>query len=127
MSGSGGVAWARFLFDQHVNARAMRVLRERGVDVVHVGEAGLTRADDPEIFVWAKGASRLIVTRNHRDFAPLARLYATNGEDFPGVLFYAASIRESDVGGHVRALERWIERARTLGRNPARNGWDWLG
>lgn len=130
MSGSTGEDPYRFLFDQHVNGRSLRQLRKRGVDVLHVAEVGLAEADDADIFVWAMRESRLVVTRNYRDFVPLVQSHASHGgsdRDSPGVLFDPTSIRESDVGGHVRALERWIERAEAIGGNPARNGYEWLG
>lgn len=127
MSGASTASAYRFLFDQHVNGRALRRLRERGVDVVHTAEVGLAEADDPDVLAWARSESRLVVTRNDRDFVPLVRAYAANGNDFPGVLFYPTSVRHSDVGAHVRALEAWIERAEATGRNAARSGLDWLG
>jgi hypothetical protein len=38
-----------FVFDEHVNGVALRRLRSRGVDVVHVAEAGLSGAPDARI------------------------------------------------------------------------------
>lgn len=116
----------RFVFDQHVNARALRTLREDGVDVVHVAEVGLSEADDPEIMAWAVREDRIVVTRNYRDFAPLAEAYGAGGREHPGVLFLSSSIGHADVGHHVRALQAWIRDAQTTGRNPARNGLGWL-
>jgi predicted nuclease of predicted toxin-antitoxin system len=116
----------RFVFDQHVNAPALRQLRESGVDVVHVAEVGLNEADDPDILAWATERDRIVVTRNYRDFAPLVDAYARRGIDFPGVLFYATSVRHSDVGHHVRALLQWIDETGQADRNPVRNGIGWL-
>lgn len=117
----------RFVFDQHVNARALRELRERGVDAVHAAEVGLADADDAAIFNWALREGRIIVTRNYRDFAPLVTASGRRGQAFPGVLFYPTSIHGSDVGAHVRALERWIENARGQGGSTVRNSYEWLG
>ena len=116
----------RFVFDQHVNAPAMRRLREDGVDVVHVAQVGLAEADDPDVLAWAAREDRIVVTRNYRDFAPLAEAYTKRGLEFSGVLFYASSVRQSDVGHHVRSLEEWIRAADGAGGNPVRNGVDWL-
>jgi predicted nuclease of predicted toxin-antitoxin system len=113
----------RFLFDQHINARALRQLRLEGFDVVHVAEVGLSKAEDAEIFAWAMGEERIIVTRNYRDFAPLVELHAREGVSFPGVLFYATSVPASDVGHHVRALRDWSKAADT---HPVTNGLAWL-
>lgn len=101
----------RFLFDQHVSGPALRQLREKGIDVVHVAEVGLAAADDPDIFRWSIQEARIIVTRNYCDFAPLVEIFSCRGETFPGVLFYSTSVRQSDVGHHVRALLDWIEAA----------------
>jgi len=116
----------RFVFDQHVNARAIRRLRDDGLDIVHVADVGLSEADDPDILAWAKGEGRIVVTRNYRDFAPLVEAYAKQGVPFPGVLFYASSVRPSDVGHHVRALRDWVKQAEEGGGNPAQNGLGWL-
>ncbi|MGH7475253.1 MAG: DUF5615 family PIN-like protein [Longimicrobiales bacterium] len=116
----------RFVFDQHVNAPALRQLRADRIDIVHVAEVGLSEADDPEILGWAAQEGRIVVTRNYRDFAPLVEAYAKQGIPFAGVLFYASSVRPSDVGHHVRALHEWIRGATEAGGNPARNGLGWL-
>jgi predicted nuclease of predicted toxin-antitoxin system len=116
----------RFVFDQHVNAVALRELRENGVDIVHVAEAGLSAAGDPDILAWAAREDRIVITRNYRDFAPLVEAYARQGIPFPGVLFYARSVRQSDVAHHVRALQAWMGRAEEADRNPVQNGLGWL-
>jgi hypothetical protein len=67
-----------------------------------------------------------VVTRNYRDFAPMVEAYSRRGMSFPGVLYYATSVRHSDVGHHVRALVAWIEAAAETGRNDAENGSAWL-
>lgn len=116
----------RFVFDQHVSGPALRKLRARGVDVVAVKEVGLAEADDAEIFLWAIGEGRIVVTRNYRDFAPLVQAYARHGDAFPGVLFYPTSVPENDPRAHVRALEAWLQRARAAGANTAANSFEWL-
>ena len=116
----------RFLFDQHVSGPALRQLRECGMDVLHVGEVGLSGADDPAIFHWAIQEKRVIVTRNYCDFAPLVEAFARKGDPFPGVLFFSSSIAHSDVGSHVRALLGWVAGAERLGRNPVESSLGWL-
>lgn len=119
-------AQLKFLFDQHASGPALRQLQAKGVDVIHVSEVHLSEADDPEIFAWARREERIIVTRNYRDFAPLVDRAASDGLDFPGVLFFSNSIRQNDVGHHVRSLLGWIERAETAGRNVVRRTYEWL-
>ncbi|HEY9516442.1 MAG TPA: DUF5615 family PIN-like protein [Gemmatimonadaceae bacterium] len=115
-----------FLFDEHVNRRCLQLLRAADVDVVHVTDVGLSGADDPTVLRWAQREDRIIVTRNYRDFAPLARALASRGESFPGVLFYPTSIRHSNVDGHARALLAWVQLASSTGANPVANGFGWL-
>jgi predicted nuclease of predicted toxin-antitoxin system len=116
----------RLLFDQLVSGPALRRLRECGVDVLHVGEVGLSEADDPAIFHWATRERRVIVTRNYCDFAPLVEAFARKGDPFPGVLFYPSSIAHSDVNSHVRALLGWVAAAERFGRNPVESTFGWL-
>jgi hypothetical protein len=52
--------------------------------------------------------------------------YARQGIDFPGVLFYATSVRHSDVGHHVRALLEWIDASVAAGRSAAASASAWL-
>jgi predicted nuclease of predicted toxin-antitoxin system len=116
----------RFLFDQHVSGPALRQLRDRGIDIVHVAEVGLSAADDPEVFRWAVQERRILVTRNYCDFAPLVDAYASRDEAFPGVLFFSTAVRPSDVGRHVRALSSWIQSALASSTNPVENSSGWL-
>ncbi len=113
------------LFDEHVNAVACRQLQAQGVDVVHVLEVGLEGASDPDVLQWAIASGRVVVTRNYRDFAPLALALARRGEPFPGVLFLPSSIPQGDVGAHVRAVQAWIA-ARAAGETSVENGFGWL-
>lgn len=116
----------RFVFDQHVNARALKQLQAQGVDVLHAAEVGLSEADDPELFAWAVDQGRIIVTRNYQDFAPLVSAHAEKGLSFPGVLFIATSVPQADVGDHVRSLLAWIQAAVEAGYNPVANSFGWL-
>jgi predicted nuclease of predicted toxin-antitoxin system len=123
----------RFLFDEHVSMPACRALQERGVDVVHALEIGLRRALDPEVLDRAVAEGRIVVTRNYADFSALARSYGAAGRSFPGVLFLAVSVRQSDVGAHVASVERWIAaqadadpEGSAAGRSPIADGVGWL-
>ncbi|MBX6364233.1 MAG: hypothetical protein IRZ00_10235 [Gemmatimonadetes bacterium] len=61
-----------------------------------------------------------------REAIDQAQAYANRGEPFSGGLFYATSVRESDVGAHVRALEEWIQRAQAAGCTTAHGSFEWL-
>lgn len=115
-----------FLFDEHVNRPALDRLRVQGVDAVHVTEVGLAGADDAAIIRWAQREGRIIVTRNYRDFAPLANALARRKDFFPGVLFFSASVPQGDIDAHVRSLIAWITTAAAGGTNPVQNSYAWL-
>jgi hypothetical protein len=123
----------RFLFDEHVSKPACHVLRERGVDVLHVLDVGLGRAPDSDVLAWAAAEGRIVVTRNYRDFATLIEAYTAHGWSFPGVLFLPVSLSQADVGAHVRAIEEWsaIQAAADpegvdAGQSPIINSFAWL-
>jgi predicted nuclease of predicted toxin-antitoxin system len=116
----------RFLFDEHVNAKAMERLRDGGVDVLSVAEIGLAGADDGTVFDRARRDGRIVVTRNDQDFAPLVTEAGRRAISFPGVLFLARSLSQADVDGHVRGLEQWIASAREKGANPVEGTFGWL-
>lgn len=125
MNGSEAASF-RFLFDEHVNVPAMKRLQERGIDVIQVGDVGLLQVDDAVIFEWARNNDRIIVTQNYHDFAPLVMEAGRQQRRFPGVLIWAPSLRQSDVGGHVRAVERWLFAAHSAGVNPIERTYGWL-
>jgi predicted nuclease of predicted toxin-antitoxin system len=104
----------------------MKQLQARGIDVIHVGDVGLLKSDDVVIFDWARRENRIIVTRNYQDFAPLVEQAARQQLRSPGVLFCAQSLPQSDVGRHVRALERWLANAQAAGANPVESTFGWL-
>lgn len=93
---------------------------------MHVADVGLRTADDAVIFNWARRGGRIVVTRNYQDFAPLVEHANRQGIGFPGVIFYAPSLPQGDVGAHVRALEDWISQANAAGVNPAENTYVWI-
>lgn len=113
------------LFDVHVHYRACRLLRDRGLDVVHAADVGLRAADDLELLLAAADEGRVLVTRNYQHFAPLVRALAERGESFPGVLFLSPSISQADLQGRLRAVRTWCERAGD--GNPVKDTYGWLG
>src|ERR1044072_6981872 len=115
----------RFFFDEHVSRPAAHELVKRGFDIAHVLEVGMKSASDPAVLEYAMEHGRILVTRNYRDFAPLVQLLNSQGRSFPGVLFIPHSISQRDTGGHVRAIEAWVESC-PPGLNPAENTLIWL-
>lgn len=52
----------RLLLDQGLPRSAVRILREHGLDAVHVGDIGAATATDAEILDLARRQHRIIVT-----------------------------------------------------------------
>lgn len=113
------------LFDEHVSVTACRQLRADGVDVLHALEVALGGTPDPDILRWAMEHDRVVVTRNYQDFAPLVQSLAGRGIPLPGVLFLSTSVRQGDVGAHVRAVKSWIA-AFEGGDTSVTGGFAWL-
>lgn len=65
------------LLDQGVPRSAASILRERGIDAVHTGEIGMSRADDGAILDRAHAEGRLVVTLDADFHALLAVAKAT--------------------------------------------------
>ena len=55
----------KVLLDQGLAPRAAKLLRAEGWDALHVGEAGLDRADDSDILEFARQRGMACVTLDH--------------------------------------------------------------
>ena len=62
----------RVLLDQGLAPRTAALLRSEGWEAQHVSEAGLSRADDPEILSFARQRGMTCVTLDHDFHAHLA-------------------------------------------------------
>ena len=116
------MAAQRFLCDEHVSVPVYRTLVNAGHDVIHLLESELAGATDPLVLHHARRESRILLTRNYRDFAPLVAKWSRDGTDFPGVLFISNSIPQADAGAHLRALSAWL-----AGPRDVRGTYGWLG
>lgn len=115
----------RLLLDEHVSLPAYRQLLADGIDVKHVLEIGMKSASDPEVLRRACDEGRVLVTRNYPDFAPLVVEWLRTETRFPGVLFLSNSIRQADVGAHVRAVREWLA-GPAAKENPVEGTYGWL-
>jgi predicted nuclease of predicted toxin-antitoxin system len=70
------------LLDQGLAPSAAAALRERGFDVVHVHEIGLSQAEDIDVLTLARNENRICVTLDHDFHAHLALA----GEGSPSVI-----------------------------------------
>ena len=72
----------RALLDQGLPRSAVRLLREIGWDVVHVGDLGLAAATDAQILEHARAENRVVITLD----ADFHRLLAISGAKAPSVV-----------------------------------------
>lgn len=111
-----------------VHVGACEELRRRGIDVAHALRVDGQLPTDRDVLEFARERGRIVVTRNYGDVAVLARAYARRDRrdrSFPGVLFLPTSLPHGDVGGHVRAIEAWIDE-HAGGELPVRDGFGWV-
>lgn len=117
---------ARLLLDEHVNRVLTRVLRERGLEVVHARDEFGERTRDEELLDWCATNGVPIVTNDAKDFEPLHE-----EQDHPGILlFHRQSLQDDDPVGLGRAIERVLNtygREELSNRVVALDSWyDWL-
>jgi hypothetical protein len=71
-------------------------------------DAQLGALADPEVLALAAREGRILVTFNHRDFAPLARAWAEAGRDHAGCVI-AYGIRHHEFGLILQRLRELLE------------------
>ncbi|MBD2595460.1 DUF5615 family PIN-like protein [Nostoc spongiaeforme FACHB-130] len=72
----------KLLLDQGLPLSAATLLRNEGIDTIHVGEIGLSTAEDTEIIQKAREEKRIVVTLD----ADFHTLLAINELDAPSVI-----------------------------------------
>jgi predicted nuclease of predicted toxin-antitoxin system len=78
----------RLLLDANLSPRRIATpLRTAGHDVLALAEdSTLEGLDDPAVLELAAAANRILITRNSRDFAPLAREWAEAQRPHAGMI-----------------------------------------
>ena len=97
----------RFLLDENVDLAVAPGLRHRGIDAMHIRELSMTGATDDTVLDIAVKESRILVTRDLKDFARLGSMLRSTVADSPGVLLVTPSISPGDPGGMIRAIAAW--------------------
>ncbi|HYB23391.1 MAG TPA: DUF5615 family PIN-like protein [Solirubrobacteraceae bacterium] len=78
----------RLLLDANLSPRGIAAkLRATGHDVLALAEdATFEGLPDPQVLELASSEQRILITRNSRDFAPLAREWAEAGRSHAGII-----------------------------------------
>ncbi len=104
----------RLLLDANLSPRGIATpLQTRGHDVLALAaDLAFEGLDDPLVLELAAAEHRVLITRNSRDFAPLARQWAEASRRHAGlILIWTLDHGQfaAIVAGVERHLERWPE------------------
>lgn len=100
----------RLLLDANLSARRIGdPLRDRGHDVrALAAEPDLEGLPDEQVLELATQDERILITRNSRDFAPLARRWAEAGREHAGLIL-VWSFTHRQFGQIVAGSQQWLE------------------
>jgi predicted nuclease of predicted toxin-antitoxin system len=101
----------RLLFDHDVSSRrTARPLEHQGHDVHLIGhDSAFDGLTDAQVFLLAAEDSRILVTRNGRDFEPLAREWGESGRQHAGLILIW-TLRSNQFGAIASAIGEVLER-----------------
>lgn len=99
----------RLLLDADLSSHSLvRILSERGHDVVAAGFAAeLRQLDDAILFAVAQEQRRLTLTHNAHDFPDILRAWADAGRLHHGCII--STVPTNAYGEMQRRLERWFQ------------------
>lgn len=99
----------RLLLDANLSPRGVAAkLRETGHDVLALAEdAAFEGLPDPQVLELAASEQRILITRNSRDFAPLARQWAQDGRSHAGLILIW-TLDHSQFAEIVAGVERQL-------------------
>ncbi len=100
----------RLLLDANLSPKRIGTsLQRRGHDVVSLAtDAVLGALDDPEVLALAADESRILITRNARDFAPLLREWAEADRHHAGCILIW-TLEHQQFGPIIRGVARLLD------------------
>jgi predicted nuclease of predicted toxin-antitoxin system len=104
----------RLLLDANLSPRGIaETLRKNGHDVLALAEdAAFEGLTDPQVLELASSEQRVLVTRNSRDFAPLARQWAEAGHSHAGIILIW-TLDHSQFAEILAGVERQLQQRTT--------------
>jgi predicted nuclease of predicted toxin-antitoxin system len=108
----------RLLLDANLSPRGVAArLRENGHDVLALAEdAAYEGLPDPQVLELAAAEQRILITRNSRDFAPLARQWAEAQRPHAGLILIW-TLDHSQFAKIVAGVERQLQ------QRPSQDQW----
>lgn len=108
----------RLLADENFNGDILRglLLREPGLDVVRVQDAGLAGRDDPDVLAWAAEQNRIVLSHDRATMPDYASDRVAAGEPMPGLLLFddrfptGQAIQEILLIVACTRQEEWLDR-----------------
>ncbi len=99
----------RLLLDANLSPRGIAAtLRKADHDVLALAEdAAFEGLPDPQVLEFAASKQRVLITRNSRDFAPLARQWAEAGRSHAGIILIW-TLDHSQFAEIVTGIERQL-------------------
>lgn len=93
----------RLAADENFNEDIIKGLKreERDIDVYRVRDAGLTRAEDPEVLEWAANERRVLLTHDEQTLIHFAYDRVAAGKYMPGVILVPADLYIGTAIEHV--------------------------
>jgi uncharacterized protein with PIN domain len=101
----------KYYADEHIAKAVVRGLRQRGVDVLTVTQAGLRGASDEDHITRAKSEGRVILTHDH-DFLRLAAIVPDHG----GIVFAHRPTPIGVVISGLMLIHQVLEPAEMVGK-----------
>jgi hypothetical protein len=102
----------RLLLDEMFSPAIAVALRDLGHDVIAVAEKTDLRAlTDEEVFAWASGNGRWLLTENVKDFRPILLRVLQAGSVRAGLLFTTSRAfprSRNNPGPPIKALDAWL-------------------
>jgi hypothetical protein len=127
--GPGSAQQLRLLLDEHLSPEIARQLRDRGHDVLAVGErSGLRGRSDRAHFAAQPEEQRAIVTHDVGDYRPLLADAARQGRPTYGLVLVPRrfSLRRDGIGRLVNALDALLSAHPELAAASSLGGELWL-
>ncbi|MCC7450293.1 MAG: DUF5615 family PIN-like protein, partial [Anaerolineae bacterium] len=93
----------KFYTDVHVDKEVVRQLRQKGVDIIHCGEVGLSDADDLTHLQYATQQGRVMVSCDE-DFERYHAQWQAQGKQHSGIVYFRMADQCQSISIVVREI-----------------------